>query len=490
MRAARVERGLTAAVEHLDSENAQTLVIQPTEWQREAWQYYHSMGELNFAIDSWLSNCMSRIRLFAAQRMPGSADPVELESGPLVDIVNGMAGGAAGQAAMLKRMTIHIEVPGDSYLVTEQDAMTNRRTYRTYSNAEIRITRRQTPLAYQVNSERAVWRTLAPESLVSRVWWPDPEFQWRPTSPCEAALPILREIDMYNRLIMAHMLSRVASNGILLVPQEVQFPAKPNAKDGTDPFMERLIEVGSQAVKNPGSAASAFPIPIKVPAQWIDKFVHLQFATQMGDKLVSDRNISIDRLATTLNMPPEALKGMGDVNHWGQWQISEDSVRIHISPVAEVIVNGLTESYLQPMAAAANIPTQLADGSEYIIWYDASALVEEPDRSEQGQQLYDRGVIDSDAYLQAAGFDPESKPSEADLRYQALLKIAMTGGADSMAALSILVNDPSIAATPQRVTETAPVSPGSDISGEPVTPPQDAQGPPPEPVDTSPKPTN
>lgn len=479
---------LTAASQQLTPETTQTLVIQPNEWQTEAWNYYHSMGELNFAVDSWLSNCMSRVRLFLALRAPGAADPEEVtEPGPLRDIVTGMAGGQAGQAAMLKRMTIHITVPGDSYLVTEQTPPYGLNQYRTYSNSEIRITGRQVPMKYQVNDQRAVWRSLEPESLVSRVWWPDPQFNWRATSPTESALPILREIDMYNRLIMAHMLSRVASNGILLVPKEVTFESKPNAADGSDPFMERLIEVGTKSVQNPGSAASAFPIPIKVPAQYIEQFKLLTFATEMGDKIVTDRQIAIDRLASTLNMPAEAMKGMGDVNHWGQWQIDETGIKIHISPVAEVIVNALTQTFLQPMAAAANVSTTLPDGSEYIIWYDASALIEQPDRSAEGETVYAAGEITGDALRKTTGFDADDKPSLVDLRYQALLKIAMSAGADSLFALSKLLNDPTLVPpTPAPIIQ----GPGTDTTDQPVSGPQDDQGAPPEPVDTNPKPSN
>lgn len=476
---------LTAATQPLDYFNTQTLVVQPTEWQREAWNYYHSLGELNFAVDSWQSNAVSRCRLFLGQRVPGTDEPTPVLDGPLAEIVATMAGGIDGQTAMLKRMAVHMSIPGDSYLVTEDDPATGVRGSTVYSSSEIRITSRggpDTPLRYQVQTQRALWRELSKEALVSRVWWPDAEYGWRASSPAEAALPIMREIDMYNRYIVAILLSRVASNGMLLIPDEVTFPVKSEYKDASDPFVAEWIDIASRAVKNPGSAAAALPMPIRVPAAMIEKFRHLTMHTDMGEKVLEDRDRALKRLATALNMPPEAMSGMGDVNHWGQWQISEDSVKIHLSPILEVIVHGLTASYLKPMAVAAGVPTSLPDGSEYVIWYDPSALVQQPDRTEEAQALYDRGELSGTALRRDTGFEEADKPTTAELKQQALLKIVMAGGPDAMAALAVLVNDPSLAPAPPPAPVVQAPAPAA-----PATPaPADQPAPPPPPADTGP----
>jgi hypothetical protein len=464
---------LTASVQQLDTYNTQTLVVQPNEWQREAWGYYHSLGELNFAIGSWLSNAVSRCRLFAGQLVPGSDEPTPVTEGPVADLVAGLAGGMFGQTAMLKRMAVQISVPGDSYLVQEDDPVLGYRTSTVYSNAEIRITSRN-PLTYQVNTQRALWRPLDKEALVSRVWWPDEEYSWRATSPCEAALPIMREIDMYNRYIISILLSRVASNGMFLIPNEVTFPVNPDFKDAADPFVASWLDTATRAVKNPGSAAAALPMPVKVPAAMIEHFRHLTFATEMGDKVLTDRALAIDRLAAALNMPPEAMKGMGATNHWSAWQLEESAVKLHISPVVEVICNALTQSYLAPMAASAGVDLNLPDGSQYIIWYDASALVQQPDRTDEAQAIYDRGELSGVALRRDSGFEESDKPTTAELKQQALLKIVMAGGPDSMAALSLLVNDPSIALVPQKVNVTDPTTTPPDQFGDPSAPAEPA----------------
>lgn len=462
---------LTASVQQLDTYNTQTLVVQPNEWQREAWGYYHSLGELNFAIGSWLSNAVSRCRLYAGQLVPGSDEPTPVTAGPVADLVTGMAGGMFGQTAMLKRMAVQVSIPGDSYLVTEDDPVLGYRTYTTYSSDEIRITSRN-PLTYQVNTERAIWRRLADESMVSRVWWPDEQYAWRATSPCEAALPIMREIDMYNRYIVAVLLSRVASNGIIFMPNEVTLPVNPDFKDATDPFMANWMDIASRAVKNPGSAAAALPMPVKVPAAMIEHFRHMTFHTDMGDKVLTDRQLAIDRLATALNMPPEAMKGMGQTNHWSAWQLEESAVKLHIAPVVEVICNALTQTYLAPAAASLGVDLDLPDGGQYVVWYDASALVQQPDRTDEAQALYDRGEISGKALRRDSGFEEADKPTTAELRFQSLLSVVLKGGPDSMAALSALVNDPSIALIPQKVNVTDPTTTPPDQLGDPAAPPE------------------
>lgn len=464
---------LVAATKALDTYDTMSLTITPTEPQKEAWNYYHALGEVNYAIGSWLANAISRCRLMAATRSTSTDDPTPVIDGPAAEIVSMLGGGAAGQATILKRMSVQVSVPGESYLVSEErDGL--RSTY-AYSNTELRITGRS-PLAYQINDQRNQWRTLEPESLVSRVWWPDDEVNWVASSPVIGSLPIMREIDMYNRYIMSVLLSRVVSNGILLVPQEVTLPSQPQFKDAADPFMAQLIDAAQRSIKNPGTASAAIPMPLKVPMQFIEGFKHLTFATEMGDKVLDDRDKALIRLANSLNMPSEVLTGMGAVNHWGQWQLEESAVKIHIAPVLEVICEGLTQTYLRPMLKAAGLPLVNQDGEAIIIWYDYSALVQQPDRSTEAFNLHDRGLMSNEALVRETGFDVDDMPKEAqsmDLEKQALLKIAMSAGSDSMAALSLLTGNEDIASTPQRVTVS---DPGATVPAPADTPPSGDQG--------------
>jgi hypothetical protein len=147
--------------------------------------------------------------------------------------VSSLAGGIGGQTAMLKKLAVHLSVPGDSYVVGEDPTGVGdpaRFDWKVLSSSELQVARRD-PLTYRVMEYEGRWRTLQGEYFVCRVWNPDDEFSWRASSSVMSALPIMREVDYWNRYIIAILLSRLAMNGMLLVPSEVTFP--PSRADET-----------------------------------------------------------------------------------------------------------------------------------------------------------------------------------------------------------------------------------------------------------------
>jgi len=479
---------LTASAMILSAENTVSLVIPPGEWQREAWAFYRAIGELRFAIGIWLANCVSRVRLVAAVKNVGEDSPSPITEGPVADLVAQLAGGIGGQAAMLKRQAVQVSVAGDSYLVGEDPTGSGdlgSMTWHVYSSDELRIKSRgssnsalseQIAITYEVNTYRNEWRQLAPESLVVRCWDPDEQFAWAATSVVQSALPIVREIDLYNRYIMAVLTSRLASNGVWLIPQEVTFPVKPAFKDQPDPFIAEIIDIASRSIKTPGSAAAALPIPIKVPAAYLEMMSkgHLTFATPLDEKVMENRVAALRRLATTVNVPAEVLVGMDKMNHWGQWQMEESSIKIYISPIAELLVNCYTQGYLYPVMKALGLSTDAPDGGTYMIWYDASELSQQPDRTSEAQAIYDRGELSGEALRRESGFEEADAPSMDELKDIALKKIALSGSADALTALASLTGDESLIPPPP----PTPAAGGPEDTTSEVPSPPPTQGPP------------
>jgi hypothetical protein len=471
-RDAREEHGLTASAEILVVDNTRSLVIPPLEWQREAWAFYHTLGELHFSIGTWLANAASKIRLTAAVTRIGEDQPSVVTDGPIAQIVASMGGGINGQAAILKRQIVQLSVAGDSYLVGEDPTGAGNlssMTWTVYSSDEIRIKQRQTKtlmngggtVTYEVNVYRNEWRQLAPESMVVRCWDPDEQFSWAATSVCMSALPIMREIDFYNRYIIATLLSRLASNGLLLIPQEVTFPAKTQFKDQPDPFVAELIDIAARSIKNPGSASAAMPIPLKVPAQYIDQIKHLALDTPLGKEVMENRIKALERLASTLNIPAEVVNGKtGNMNHWGAWQMEETSIKLYISPPVEMLVACYTQGFLYPILDSLGISRTSPDGGQYLIWYDVSELAQQPDRSKEAGDTYDRGELSSEALRRESGFSEDDEPNMDDLKSIALKKIALGGGPLSMNALAALTGDESLIPP----TPIAPAA-GGDTNG-------------------------
>jgi hypothetical protein len=496
---------MTASAQNLDTQMTRSLVIQSVEWQQEAWNFYRTLGELHFAVHDWLGSCMSRVRLVAAVVRPGE-DPSPIVDGPVAQLVAGLAGGIGGQSAMLERMAVHLSVPGDTYLVIEDDPVTRERMWHVYSSDEIRIKSRgvlgilgaRSRNKYEIMVDMNEWRDLAEESMVVRVWRPDDQFGWKASSACESAIPIMREVDYYNRYIVSVLLSRLALNGVLLIPEEVQFPGKGPYKDAADPFIAELLDVATKSIQNPGSASAALPMPIRVPSQYIEAFKHLTFDTIMHEDVLENRMQALKRLATALTLPAEILLGVASVNHWGQWQLEEAAIKIYISPLAELICAGLTTGCLHPLLKSIGVDTVAPDGGQYIIWYDTSGLSQQPDRTGTATGLYDRGELSGTALRREAGFEEVDAPTSDELKDMVLKRIALGAGAESLKAAAKLTGDESLN-PPEPATPGipgGPVPPGSNATGPvgppgsnvaPVPPgPKQTQGPSAKPVNVTP----
>lgn len=448
-------------------------VTQKNTWSRELWDFYRALGEFRYAIGDWFANEMSQVRLLAAYVRPGE-DPTPITEGPIAQLVADLGDGIGGHAALMKRLAVLLKVPGDSYVVGE-DRGSGQRTWKVYSTSECEVTSRtkgedgRWKLRWRVREYEDEWRQLGEESFVCRIWEPDDEYAWRATSSAQAALPIMREIDFYNRFIVSVLLSRLASNGFLLIPSEVTFPSKPQYKDANDPFVAELLDIARQGIANPGSPSAAIPIPLKVPAQYIEAFKHLTFDTQMGKEVMDNRTKALDRLATALCVPREVMTGVGDVNHWGAWQMEESSIKIIINPVATTIVTALTMGYLYPMMIAAGLPMQ-QDGKKIIIWFDASGLAQQPDQSKQAESVFGTGDLKAETFVRTMGFEPkDDMPSLDEFKEIALKKIALAAGADSMRALSILTGDESLM-PPAPVAPPAGGAPDDNSSDGPSSP--------------------
>jgi len=426
----------------------------------------NSLGEFQFGV-TWFSNALSRVRLTAAELVPGGDEPEPLDDGPAADLVEQLGGGITGHAAIMKALGVHLAVPGEGWLVAE------RATPRTpladtdwtvKSTDEIRPG--QSGRGFEIQYDDNRWRPLGEESLPVRIWEPHPRWSWKANSAARAAIPIMRRIDLLDRRIIAMLVSRLAMNGFLLIPQDGTITVPEVYQDQPDPFVAMLIDIASKNIREPGNASAGIPIPIRFQAELIEKWKHLTFGDPIDEQLLVERDKELGRFATTLNMPKEVLTGMGDVNHWGQALLEESAIKTHISPSAETVVGGLTVGYLHPMLEEAGEELTGPNDGKVIVWYDTSELAARPDKSQPAMQAYDRIEISGAALRRESGLDEADAPSKSETREQILKKLVAMP-ATALQALAQLVGDPSLA--PQ-----APVSgdsPGNpDVRRGPVAP--------------------
>jgi hypothetical protein len=434
-------------------------------WQTEAWDFYSSLGEYNYAI-RWHSNMMSRVRLRAAELLPGRDEPAFVDQGPAADLLASFAGGVPGQSRLLKNLDVQLQVPGEGYLIGE--TVKGVEVWQVRSLDEVRV-QNGTFQVMDGNGTKDDWRDLAADRLVSRVWNPDERYQHRATSAARSALGTMQELTLVNRHITAQYLSRLASAGIVIFPDEITFPVREEFEESEDPFMEEWLELARAAIKQPGTASAVVPLPIRIPGEHVGKVQHLDFTMKIDDKIIEKRESAIKRLAAQVNIPAEVLLGMGDVNHWGQWQIEEGALKTNIAPDAEMICDQLTTRYLQPRLIASGMPADQA--ARYVVWYDMSELTLRPDKSDDAIAAYDRLEISGRALRRELGFDEDDLPTDEDLKSQALKVIIKTLPSGAGSALSQLIGE--------KVEPIVPVSaaPAGAPPDEPAPEP-DTQGPP------------
>lgn len=432
-------------------------------WQEEVWGFYDTLGEFNYAV-TWLSNMISRVRLRAAELKPGQDEPTIVDSGPAADLMDRLAGGVPGQAQMMASLAVHLSIPGEGFLVGEKVGRAEDWTVRSIDELRVQSGK------YQVVESRLPgieWRDLNPDSLVTRVWRHHKRYYHLADSSAHSALSTMKELELVNRHIIAQYLSRLASAGIVILPDEVQFPVREEFEDSVDPFMSEWIEIAAEAIRQPGTASAVIPMPMRMPAEFIDKVRHIDFTLKLDEKIIEKREAAIKRLATQVNIPAEVLLGMGDVNHWGAWQLEEGAVKANIVPDVELICDALTKGYLQPRLSASGE----SDTSKWVVWYDASELTLRPDRTSNAVQLYDRLELSGSALRREGGFNEDDRPTDEELEEQGLKVIVHTLPSAAPGALAQLVGEEPPAPPPEGPPEPAEAAaPEPPVQGPPEEP--------------------
>lgn len=429
-------------------------------WQDEAWGYYDNLGEFNYAV-TWKSSMLSRVRLFVGELVPGQDEPVRSDDETATDILSRLSGGATGQAQLMSDLGVQLDIPGECFLIGETVPGSEKWCVR--STDEVRAQRGTFEVVNEnTPSDRIDWRQLSPDAMVIRVFRPHKRWKYMADSPARAARVTMRELELVNRHILSQYLSRIASAGMVVFPDEITFPTREEFADAPDPFVAEWIEMAKTAISEPGSASSVVPLPIKVPGEYVDKVRFVDFTLSIDADIIAKRDSAIKRLATQVNIPAEVLLGMGDVNHWGAWQIEEGAIKTAIAPDAELICDALTEGYLRPRQKASGVE----DPSKYVVWYDLSELSLKPDRSDDAVLLYDRFEISGEALRRETGFSDADKPSTGELTEQALKALVRLNPSDALTALSELTGDQISAAAPTG-------QPGPPVSDSAAPPAQD-----------------
>lgn len=395
-------------------------------WQSQSFGYYRSIPELHFA-GGFYARGLQNLRLYVGMR-DSNNEIEEVDNNPaaseLLDDVQDPGGGRSGMLGSYGRLMWLI---GEGYmLVTPPDDDEGfRNKWEFVSPGELTVMQGRTGLLRQ-RAPGLAQRQLSyvedgivdptdPDTGVAyRYWIADPEFSGWADAPMRGVLLLCDELERLTAAVRARAVSRPAGAGILKVPDEISQPP-PEPVGDEDPqediFLRDLTEAMVTPIADPGNASAVVPMIVRGSIEALAALDFLQIhdprETYPEEGL---RTECIRRIATGLDMPPELLLGLGDSNHWSAWSIQEETWRSHLQPIAQRFCEDLTSSYFRPAAKEAGIQ----DWQNLVIWYDAAAVINHPDRGKDALDVWDRGGLSLEALREAKGFDDDDAPTEQD----------------------------------------------------------------------------
>ncbi|MFJ9917304.1 hypothetical protein [Actinacidiphila glaucinigra] len=333
-----------------------------------------------------------------------------------------IAGGPDGQSKMLGAFGKHLTVPGEGWIIVRPnsevlspDSPEDGHDWRVLSVREVR--RQAGRLIATIDGDDVEVPEGDPENvdpeapLAIRVWRKTPSAPLEADSPVRSSLELLEELQLLNAAVKAIARSRLTGRGILLVPKGTRFPTTGTQAGAEDDLIEILMTVAETAIRDPESAAATVPIVLEVPAESISDFKLLTFESDFDELALKLREEAVRRFAIGMEIPAEFLLGLGDVNHWSAWALTEEAIRLGIEPKLATLSYALTQQWMRPLLEAEGVD----DWHRWMVWYDSSPLRVRANRSETALQVYDRGVISDDALRRETGFDDSDAPDEAEL---------------------------------------------------------------------------
>lgn len=396
-------------------------------WQRQAWYHYDACGEMRFAFNL-LANAVSRAVLFAAEADPETGQIGEATDDPRVQAAAAaILGGHEDRPQLQSTIALQWQVSGETFiLISPQSGADEPDRWITLSSRGVR----QKGGTWSFKDPlTGVWTVIGPKDKLIRVWSPHPDEQTHADAATRPALPILTEIEKTSQAIVALLDSRIGSNGLLFVPQEIEFPVAEGEQMNAASFMNFLMQAMEASLQNPGMAESRVPLTALVPGEMIGQIQHIDLTTALDAALTELRTAAVERLGMTLDMPREVALGQtAESNHWSGWLVDESTYKLHVEPFLLKLGAALTKDWFRPALRVMGVE----NAERFVLDWDISELVARPDDNEKLKGLWDDGLISDSWYLGQLGIPDDAVPADEEVFLKRLERVVM--GAPTLAA--------------------------------------------------------
>lgn len=415
---------LTAAGVRITRREAEQVRRLIQQWQAQAFYYYDRLGEIKYAA-LFYSRGLAPLELYAGEIVTTNGRPEvkPTKNQVAIDLLNRVQDPGGGTAGLLSAYGKLKFLAGECYLFVSVENGVEQ--WEMLSHDELRITGAGTYMRFKAPSlageeyrepdanegDEQPSDLEEQEGMAYRLWTRHPRFSWLPDSTMMGVLDLCEELLLLRQAVRSRARSRLAGPGWLLIPEELSTPPLEPVGDedpNEDIFIADLTKYMMAGIQDEGSPSAQVPLISRVPAEFIEKIRHIQISdpTQLYPE-TGLRREAVESIAIGLDLPPEILTGIMDANHWTAWLIDEQTWKSHLMPMADSFCDDLTASYFRPSLIAANV----ADAEKYVIAYDATAVINHPDRTKDAKDLHDRGVLSDETLREATGFDGDDAPS-------------------------------------------------------------------------------
>lgn len=437
-------------IERMSAENLRIVAGNRQPWQTLAWRYRDMVPELRMALH-FRANAISRVKFYIAEIIDDDDEPIPVsmrtdedsEKAARITVSEELCRAAEEELGRLPLdagytflgvWSENYDVAADCWLHGFTHPITGEETWKIRSVEAINVQGSQLTVKNELGQPRVI--NLETEELY-RLWIPHPAYDHLGDSALNALQDVLEDICLIGREMRAVSRSRIMQNGILFVPSSMA-EQRNVREDGEDPHERRQNWMANftasmlAPISNEGDAGGVVPMVQTGTPEEIKAVRYERFEREDSPALLLKLEKSLGRLANSLDIPPEILTGMADVNHWTAWQIDNSTFRHHLEPSIRLMVDSLTASFLRAALAKQGFPPE--EVKRLRIWYDAGQITENPNRRQDALDALDRILIGPKAGREALGFNDGDAPTAEE----ALQLIAAKNGIDQSTAAAIL----------------------------------------------------
>lgn len=475
-------------------------------WQETAFDYRDMIGEVRYA-QQLRARAVARCRFYIAEARPWPQDPIPLD-GDEHSLDRQLAADAVTNFNRIPfdhdpdgftaRLDENLGLVGEVW--THIDRRDGNDTFHVRSVSEISVTSDgRVTLNGLPGSSTTGARQIDPDGEdLLRLWRPHPQWGQLADAPMRALLDTAEAVVLAGREQRAAARSRLAGNGILLLPEGMSMVRTRTDDDDldddsimSDTFMADFTEAMLAPIRDDGDAQAVVPIVLRGNPEDLEKVRHVMLQRADADKLIEREAAALLRMLRGLDVQPEQVEGSAGLNHWTSWQVDARAVRDQIQPAAETIASCMRQAFMRPALESLGH----RDLSRITIAVDTSPLTENPNRGQDARDAHAAFVISDEALRRELGFDDEDKPGDEEV----LRRLAASGRLPVVDTAEMLglrrepereritvqgeTVRPSLpAAEPVRTAESRPVARPGEVTPERATPVAPTSNTPPGPV--------